>query len=310
MSAGQAPVRVGILGAGAAGRQHHDAILAGTTCRVTAFHDPDPSAALPGVPRVDTADELLRSDDVDLVAFCTPPGERLDQARRAIEAGTAILLEKPPTASTADLDALVEAASAAGVTAGVMLQHRFALPTPPAAGESSADATCVVEVSRPRPADRFNQPGWRSDPERALGGITAHLGVHYLDLACQLLGDPVDVQVGVPASTDAGIDLRATGYVRFAQGGTLAFAVTSSAGRRSERLAYLGPAWSLTVEDGAVETTDGTALPARPASMLRTLVYDDLAAAVPGGAEPAVASLRRARPVMTILEHVRWAAAS
>ena len=301
------PIRVGILGAGSAGRQHQAAIGASATCRLVGVYDPDPAATLEGVPRAATAAELIQREDIDLVAFCTPPGDRLNDALAAVDRGAAILLEKPPVASLADLDALVSAADTAGVTAGVMMQHRFALPPVPSTG---AGATCLVEVSRPRPAERFSGGGWRSDPNRALGGISAHLGVHYLDLACQLLGEPVEIEVVVPARTRDGIDLGATGYARFATGGTLAFTVTSTANRRSERLAYLGPTWSMTLQDGAAETSDPDIAPraARPASLLRTLVYDDVASAIAAGTQPSVAALQLARPVMTLLERIREAA--
>lgn len=298
-------VRTAILGAGSAGRQHHAAIAAGDSCSLVGFVDPDPEARLGDVPRFDSVERLVAEAGPELIASCTPPVDRLEHARIAAEHGLALLVEKPPAASLADFDAMLKIVDGAGIVAGVMLQHRFAAPEAP---EHPVAAACTVEVSRPRPADRFEGTDWRSSPEAALGGIAAHLGVHYLDLACQVLGRPESIEVAVPARTSRGIDLRAGGHVAFADGGSLAFTVTSQSSRRSERLAVLGPEDSWVLTDGALDVGQEEVRPLRPAGALRTLVYDDLAQAVRTGSGPRVAALHRTRAVLEILEAIRSAA--
>src|ERR1700704_3413457 len=63
--------------------------------------------ARPGVPSFKTIDELLKSDVAfDAVAICTPPNVRHAIARRAIEAGKHLLLEKPTTATLTESEDL------------------------------------------------------------------------------------------------------------------------------------------------------------------------------------------------------------
>jgi D-galactose 1-dehydrogenase len=61
----------------------------------------------PGVPSFKTIDELLKSGTAfDAVAICTPPSVRHDIARRAIDAGKHLLLEKPTTATVTESEDL------------------------------------------------------------------------------------------------------------------------------------------------------------------------------------------------------------
>ncbi|MFC7472564.1 Gfo/Idh/MocA family oxidoreductase [Actinomadura keratinilytica] len=61
----------------------------------------------------------------------------------------------------------------------------------------------AVPAAGPLPAG-----GWRGDPAASFGGIAAHLGVHYLDLACQLLGRPATVALAPVRERAPGIDSR------------------------------------------------------------------------------------------------------
>jgi len=61
-----------------------------------------------GVPTFRTPAELYAAlPDVETVAICTPPAVRHAIAREALDAGKHVLLEKPPTPTTAELDDLV-----------------------------------------------------------------------------------------------------------------------------------------------------------------------------------------------------------
>ena len=55
----------------------------------------------------------------------TPANTHLDIARRCAAAGKHVLLEKPLDITTARAEELVAACRAAGVTLGIVLQHRF-----------------------------------------------------------------------------------------------------------------------------------------------------------------------------------------
>lgn len=122
-------VGIGILGFGFMGKTHLEAYLraneAGFPCSVKAvFSLDDPSAASVG--NVDTGasmttdlvgsgirfcksvDDLLASDDIDLLSICTPTDTHIDLAMAALESGKHVLLEKPVALSSAEVERLVQ----------------------------------------------------------------------------------------------------------------------------------------------------------------------------------------------------------
>lgn len=196
---GSGQAGIAVVGFGNAGRQHVAAIMAVGGTRLAGVVEIDPVAAgrasASGLP-VRPLREVLEDDAVDLLALCVPPGGRSPITADALAAGKHLLVEKLPARCAAELGELMLAAKRAGCLAGVMFQHRFALPEPLRAGapERFANAAAGLLVSRPRSRTHYRAGDWRSRPETAVGGVTAHLGVHYLDLACQLLGEPVTVR--------------------------------------------------------------------------------------------------------------------
>src|SRR5262249_24601330 len=76
-------------------------------------------------PLADNLDAILADKSIDCVEILTPPHTKSQLVRRCAAAGKQLLLEKPLEVSTERAVELVEAARKAGVTLGVMLQHRF-----------------------------------------------------------------------------------------------------------------------------------------------------------------------------------------
>ncbi len=86
-----------------------------------------------GVENFEDFDTFLKArPDVHAVSLCTPPEVRFDMARKAIEAGRDVLLEKPPATTLGEAEALASMASAAGVTLFATWHSRFALGVEPA----------------------------------------------------------------------------------------------------------------------------------------------------------------------------------
>ena len=168
--------------------------------------------------------------------------------------------------------------------------------------------TGVLEVFRYRPGSHYQKAGWRTSVDEALGGITAHLGVHYLDLACTVLGDVLTVDLAPARCAGPGIDTRVSGWLSFTSGATLAFTISAESTIRRERLSIVAPDRALTVVDGEVEVdVAGTATRHKPLDVtsLRRAVYSDVAAAVAAGRQPERSGLAGARAVTQVLEHVR-----
>ena len=104
------PIRMGIVGVGKIARdQHIPCIAAHPDFELAAVASRN--ASVPGVPSYASLETLLAAaPGIDAVAICTPPQTHYELARRALQAGCHVLMEKPPCASLAQLENLVELA--------------------------------------------------------------------------------------------------------------------------------------------------------------------------------------------------------
>ncbi|WP_432252074.1 Gfo/Idh/MocA family protein [Streptomyces sp. HNM1019] len=299
-------VGVGVVGYGAAGRQHAAAVEAASGLRLVGVVDTDPAADTAALPRYASLSGLLQDPRVGLVSLCLPPGGRAEAARDVLRAGRALLVEKPPAMTVDELDSIVSLGTDRGLPTGVMLQHRMRLTDETETGLfRSPQVTAALEVSRYRPVVHYHQRGWRGRPREALGGILAHLGIHYLDLACQILGSPVEVRETGRRERLPGIDSRIAALVRFESGAVLSMTVSAESSVRGERLVVYGPDRRLVIEDGQVTLTTETGprtSPVEPTPTLRRRVYEEMAHAIENGSAPVACSLVRARGVTWLTE--------
>lgn len=108
--------RIALVGIGKIARdQHVPAIAASTEFSLTATASR--RGEVPGVQAFRDLPSLLDArPDANCVSFCTPPQGRYDDARLALEAGRHVMLEKPPGATVAEVEALAELAAGRGLT--------------------------------------------------------------------------------------------------------------------------------------------------------------------------------------------------
>lgn len=167
------------------------AAYAPTEARRAAF------AAAWGFPVVERLEDALTAPGLDAVLILTPPNTHLDLVRAAAAAGKHVLLEKPLEISLARAEALVAACAEAGVTLGIVLQHRFR----PAAERLRAlleeralgpihGASATIRLWRPQ--SYYDEPG-RGTLARDGGGVLLTQGVHTLDLLLSLAGPAAQV---------------------------------------------------------------------------------------------------------------------
>lgn len=111
--------------------QHLPAIAASARFVLAAAVDSSPRSL--AVPTFVSMEELLASGiELDAVAICTPPQIRVSIAERAIDAGLAVLLEKPPASSVADLARLQRRADLNSVSLFAAWHSRYAPMVPDA----------------------------------------------------------------------------------------------------------------------------------------------------------------------------------
>ena len=203
------PLRVAVIGVGHLGR-HHARLLAGTPgIDLVAVVDTAPGRAAEiasqhgGEAFEDWRDVRGR---VDAVTIAVPTESHADIAVGCIEAGAAVLVEKPLASSVADATRIVDAAARHGVICAAGHSERF----------NPAVAAALPHVKDPRFIEVHRLGAF---PDRGLDvDVIFDLMIHDLDLLLATVGsDVVDIEaVGVNVLTPK-TDI-ANARLRFASG--------------------------------------------------------------------------------------------
>jgi predicted dehydrogenase len=127
----ESTLRVAVVGAGYMGRAHIQAVLDCANARLSAVVDPSPAAAeLAATLKVahhPSLASLLQAAHIDAVVLATPNALHVEQTVQCVEAGLAVLLEKPVATSLAQGEQLLQATSAvAGQEPRILVGHHRA----------------------------------------------------------------------------------------------------------------------------------------------------------------------------------------
>ncbi|TFB84077.1 oxidoreductase [Cryobacterium algoricola] len=197
------PIRSAVIGYGLSGRVFHSPFLAANpefSLDVIVTSDPvrrqQAADTYPGVRLLHTVDELIAaSDDLDLVVIGSPPGTHVELAHAALDAGLAVVIDKPFAPTSIAGQGLIEKAKRLGLLLTVFQNRRWdgdfltlkALIAEGALGEVRHFES-RFEFWRPTPSAK----AWKASAGiREGGGILFDLGAHLIDQALQLFG-PVD----------------------------------------------------------------------------------------------------------------------
>jgi len=235
-----ARMRLAIIGLGLAVKPHMLA-LAELSDRVMIARCATPSLARVeafsqtyGYPATTDVEAAIADPSVDAVLVLTPPGTHLEIAQSAYASGKHVLMEKPLDVSLDRARALVEGADRAGVTLGVVLQHRFrdaALRLTNILAANALGRIQLASMTVPwwREQAYYDEPG-RGTRSRDGGGVLMTQAIHTLDLFRSLVG-PVDV-IAAQATTTALHNMETEDYaaalVRIAHGAHGTITVTTA----------------------------------------------------------------------------------
>ncbi len=192
-----------------------------------------------GATPYDDLQTLLDAEQVDVLHVCTPNAVHAEQVLAALERGLHVVCEKPLAVSSAEADAMVEAAARSGRVAATCYHVRGYPLVERMRADVAAGGIGAVRAVHGRYAcdDMLVAPGgWRLDP--AASGpsyVVGDLGTHWLDLAEHVTG--LEVQevfaqfVGEPLEDYAALLLRL-------EGGAVGSLVLSAgaAGRKNQLL--------------------------------------------------------------------------
>jgi myo-inositol 2-dehydrogenase / D-chiro-inositol 1-dehydrogenase len=130
--------RVAVVGAGEWGRQHARVFSAHPDAELVAVAGRTPErtearARAHGVPGYVDLEAMLDRERPDLVTVCLPNEEHFEPTLALLQAGVALLVEKPLVFELDEADALLAEAERRGTFFAINFNHRFAVPVQMAA---------------------------------------------------------------------------------------------------------------------------------------------------------------------------------
>ncbi|MDG4663765.1 Gfo/Idh/MocA family oxidoreductase [Mycobacterium sp. 236(2023)] len=196
--------------------------------------------------------EMLADPQVQIVYIASPNALHTEHTVAAVEAGKHVLVEKPMALDRADARRMVDAAARNAVMLGVgfHLRHKeTARAGRQAISEGRLGEVFYAEMAIAAGKALYPYDTWRSEPSLAGGGSLLHQGVHAVDLAAFLCGEPI---VEVTCMTDLSVEEDVfVGTCRLA-GGALVNMVSHSK-RPGTR-----PDWTVFGEAGWLDARGGT----------------------------------------------------
>ncbi|HEY6739614.1 MAG TPA: Gfo/Idh/MocA family oxidoreductase [Actinopolymorphaceae bacterium] len=194
-----APLRVGVIGLGFAGQAALEGFVKIPNVEVIALSglEKDRLAELGDkhdIPhRYERWEDLIANDDLDAVSVATPTHLHAPVSIAALQAGRHVLCEKPLARTAAEGEAMVQAAVEAGRVLKVIFNHRERGDVTVLKQQIDVGQLGRVYYAKAHWMRRNGIPGmgsWFTNREMAGGGPLIDLGVHILDMALYLLGEP------------------------------------------------------------------------------------------------------------------------
>lgn len=196
-AAGRAETAVAVIGAGFISDYHVNGIRAagGATVATLVGRDrarTEARARQLAVPRAETDRRVVLDDPlIDAVVIATPDDTHEALAIEALEAGKAVLLQKPMALTSNACRTIIDAAERTGTPLTVSFMHRYF----PEVGwlrqwlaEGALGKIHAVRIRNATPGADWN--AWFYAPGTVAGGVVMQLGVHGIDL-CQHLFGPI-----------------------------------------------------------------------------------------------------------------------
>jgi scyllo-inositol 2-dehydrogenase (NADP+) len=226
------PIRVALIGYGLAGAVFHAPLIASVEglelAAIVTQEDRRRTRARrdhPGAALLDSPEQVWqRAGDLDLVVVAATNRAHVPLARSSIEAGLAVVVDKPLAPSADEARSLVGEAHTRGVLLTVFQNRRWDRDFLTVRGLLDEDA--LGEVTRFESRFERWRPqlsgGWREsgDPQDA-GGLLADLGSHLVDQALVLFGPAAQVhaeldtrRAGAQIDDDTFVALRHESGVR------------------------------------------------------------------------------------------------
>lgn len=165
-------------------------------------------------------EEMLLSDEIEIVTIATPSGAHMEPTIAAARNGKHVICEKPLDISVERIDKMIEAHAQAGTYLGGIFNYRFhdtvrALKAAVEQGRFGTITYAAVQVPWWRNEDYYKS-SWRGTWKLDGGGALMNQGIHMVDLLQHLVGPIASLQ-GYIATSGHSIEVEdtATAVLKF-----------------------------------------------------------------------------------------------
>ena len=195
-------IKLAIAGAGYIAKIHADAAESLPDVELVAVVEKYPKTAKPFVKRYHlqhqykTIDGLLKEGGVDALVIGTPNYLHASQAIKAMQAGMHVMVEKPMAMNSKDAHKMLEASQKFGTI--LMVAHCWRFDPEVLWLRKQVEAGRLGKIIRTKGYGvhaLWGPSGWFTQKKFAGGGAMADMGIHALDTARFLLGDPLPESV-------------------------------------------------------------------------------------------------------------------
>jgi len=136
-------------------------------------------------------EEMVNSDEIDIVTIATPSGFHLEPAAAAAEAGKHVLCEKPVEITLERIDAMIEAHEKAGTRLGGIFPYRFndsqkVLREAINSGRFGTISYAGIYVPWWR-TDEYYKDSWHGTWKLDGGGALMNQSIHMVDMLCDVM---------------------------------------------------------------------------------------------------------------------------
>ena len=268
-------VRIGIIGTGGIARAHAENVRNNPDSVLVGGVDVSPDARASfseeyDVPAYESYEEL-RDNGLDAIIITTPNRFHAEYATKALADDIHVLCEKPLADTLTNAEEIVEAEANSDAVAMVGFNNRFIYPTESVKNAiESGHMGDVVHVSANwiRRRGIPGRGGWFTRQDLSGGGSMIDIGVHVLDVALYLLGNPVVEEVSAITRQHFGTrddytSLDFYGDDNGPAGFDVDDSVTAFIRCEDDKTIVLEAAWAANREDDSTITVVGTEAGAR-----------------------------------------------
>lgn len=220
---------------------------------------------------------LIARSDIDLIYNALPPHRHADLTIAALEAGKAVLCEKPFAMNAREARAMVEASDRSGRPLVEAFHYRFH----PMFGEilkqlQSGAIGKLCAVRSEFSVAIKNRPGeLRHDPALG-GGALMDLGCYALHWARTVAGSEPEITVASARLSPQGADLETTAELKFAGGVTARVRTSMAEGQRFKALLAIQGSEGVLVAQNPLHPSLGHSITIRRGASVRRYSVDGL----------------------------------